>query len=71
VLVRIEAAGICHSDLSVVNRSRPRKRAWISPLALVDGAKLLTARIELDDINYALDELEAGRAIRQLMEFPS
>src|SRR4051794_12122843 len=24
VLVRVEAAGLCHSDLSVVNNSRPR-----------------------------------------------
>ena len=31
--------------------------------------KLVSARITLDDINDALDELAAGRAIRQVIEF--
>jgi alcohol dehydrogenase len=33
--------------------------------------ELITATIGLDDINHAMDELAAGRAIRQLVEFPS
>src|SRR4028119_1325703 len=34
VLVRIRAAGLCHSDLSVINGDRPRPL----PMALGDGA---------------------------------
>ena len=30
VLVRIKAAGLCHSDLSVIDGSRPRPTRWRS-----------------------------------------
>jgi len=33
--------------------------------------ELITARIGLDDLNHAMDELDAGHAIRQLVELPS
>ncbi|WP_345801624.1 alcohol dehydrogenase catalytic domain-containing protein [Microbacterium sp. AZCO] len=33
--------------------------------------ELITARVGLGDVNRAMDELDAGRAIRQLIEFPS
>ena len=32
--------------------------------------QLISARIGLDDINHAMDELASGHAIRQLIEFP-
>lgn len=41
VLVKIEAAGICHSDLSVVNGTRPR------PLPLVAGHESAGVVVEL------------------------
>ena len=41
VIVKIEAAGICHSDLSVVNGSRPR------PLPLVAGHESAGVVVEL------------------------
>jgi alcohol dehydrogenase len=41
VLVKIESAGICHSDLSVVNGTRPR------PLPLVAGHESAGVVVEL------------------------
>lgn len=41
VLVKIESAGICHSDLSVINGSRPR------PLPLVAGHESAGVIVEL------------------------
>jgi alcohol dehydrogenase len=55
---------------SVPSRDIPRfERLWRE--GRLPLHELITARIELDDINHAMDELASGRAIRQLIEFPA
>ena len=55
VLVAIEAAGLCHSDLSVVNADRPR------PLPHGGGDGEVTARLEL--LEDRLAGLDAGHEL--------
>lgn len=54
VLVRIEAAGLCHSDLSVINGSRPR------PLPMLLGHE---AAGIVEDLGPAVDDLERGQRV--------
>jgi len=51
VLVRIRAAGLCHSDLSVINGSRPR------PLPMAIGHEAAGEVVELGE---GVDDLEVG-----------
>lgn len=51
VLVRIRAAGLCHSDLSVINGSRPR------PMPMAIGHEAAGEVIELGE---GVDDLEIG-----------
>ncbi|REC96403.1 zinc-dependent alcohol dehydrogenase family protein [Kushneria indalinina] len=51
VLVRIRAAGLCHSDLSTINGDRPR------PLPMVLGHE---AAGEVVEVGEGVDDLEAG-----------
>jgi alcohol dehydrogenase len=54
VLVRIEAAGLCHSDLSVVNGSRPR------PLPMVLGHEAAGTVLA---IGPGVDDIAAGQRV--------
>ncbi len=80
VLVRI-AAGLCHSDLSVINGDRPRPM----PMALGHESAGIVEQIGddmqdlapgdhvvmvLDGINEGFDRLHEGRAVRQVIGFP-
>ena len=68
VLVKMAAAGLCHSDLSVIYGDLPRYVALYREGRLpVD--KLLTHRLKLDDINAGFERLRTGQAIRQVVEF--
>ena len=51
VLVRIGAAGLCHSDLSVINGSRPR------PMPMAIGHEAAGTVVELGD---GVDDLDVG-----------
>jgi alcohol dehydrogenase len=51
VLVRIEAAGLCHSDLSVINGSRPR------PMPMALGHEAAGVVVQLGD---GVDDLAVG-----------
>jgi alcohol dehydrogenase len=51
VLVRIRAAGLCHSDLSVINGSRPR------PMPMAIGHEAAGEVVELGE---GVDDLEVG-----------
>ena len=83
LLIRIKAAGLCHSDLSVINGNRPRP----TPMALGHEAAgiveqvgegtqgfepvdaLMSERLKLEEINEAFDRLADGTAVRQLVMF--
>ncbi len=81
ILVKIGAAGLCHSDLSVINGHRPRPM----PMALGHEAagvdidlyrqgklavnRLMSGRLELEDINHGFDLLNEGKAVRQVVVF--
>lgn len=54
VLVRIEAAGVCHSDLSVVNGSRPR------PLPMLLGHE---ASGIIEEIGADVEDLQVGQRV--------
>ncbi|WP_282853125.1 alcohol dehydrogenase catalytic domain-containing protein [Gulosibacter sediminis] len=54
VLVRIEAASICHSDLSVVNGSRPR------PVPMLLGHE---AAGIVEELGEGVDDLEVGQRV--------
>lgn len=54
VLVRIEAAGICHSDLSVVNGNRPR------PLPMLLGHE---AAGIVEELGEGVDDLAVGQRV--------
>lgn len=51
VLIRIRAAGLCHSDLSVINGNRPR------PMPMAIGHEAAGEVVELGD---GVDDLEVG-----------
>ncbi|CAA9239518.1 MAG: Alcohol dehydrogenase [uncultured Blastococcus sp.] len=54
VLVRIEAAGLCHSDLSVVNGTRPR------PMPMLLGHEAAGRVVRVGD---GVDDLAAGQRV--------
>lgn len=54
VLVRIRSAGLCHSDLSVINGDRPRP----TPMALGHEAAGL-----VEEVGPGVDDLKAGDAV--------
>ncbi|MCB0884137.1 MAG: alcohol dehydrogenase catalytic domain-containing protein, partial [Propionibacteriaceae bacterium] len=54
VLVRMEAAGICHSDLSVVNGNRPR------PVPMLLGHEAAGIVEQLGD---GVDDIEVGQRV--------
>ena len=55
MLVKIEAAGLCHSDLSVINGDRPRP----TPMALGHEASGT-----IEKVGPGVDTLEEGRSRR-------
>lgn len=73
ICVRVLAAGLCHSDLSVIDGSRPRPLPMVlgheAVGEVVAGRPLLSHRLTLDDINAGFDRLRLGEAIRQVVVF--
>lgn len=73
ICVRVLAAGLCHSDLSVIDGSRPQPLPMVlgheAAGEVVAGRPLLSHRLTLDDINAGFDRLRLGEAIRQVVVF--
>lgn len=59
-LVRIGTAGLCHSDLSVINGDRHGPCPWRSAMR---------RQAQFDEINEAFDLLDQGTVIRHVVTF--
>jgi Zn-dependent alcohol dehydrogenase len=74
VLVEIAAAGLCHSDLSVLMGSSVPQRDLPRYMSLYRAGQLpvdelLSRTISLEEINSAMDALDSGQVVRQVVTF--
>ena len=70
VRVRVAASGVCHSDLSMQDGTIPHPTPLMAEAGSLDLGRLITRRIQLEQVNEALQAMVDGEVARSVITFP-